>query len=83
MNGLLAAKLQKQNITILLINNDGGGIFSFLPQASEKEYFETLFGTPHGFDFSHAAELYGAKYKKVQNGMNFNKYLQSHSLYQG
>lgn len=67
MNGLLAAKLQKQNITVLLINNDGGGIFSFLPQANEKEHFETLFGTPHGLDFSHAAMLYGGKYNKVQN----------------
>lgn len=67
MNGLLAAKLQKQNITVLLINNDGGGIFSFLPQAKEKEHFETLFGTPHGLDFSHAALLYGGKYNKVRN----------------
>ncbi|MCK1994884.1 2-succinyl-5-enolpyruvyl-6-hydroxy-3-cyclohexene-1-carboxylic-acid synthase [Peribacillus muralis] len=67
MNGLLAAKLQKQNITILLINNDGGGIFSFLPQANEKEHFETLFGTPHGLDFSHTAKLYGGKYNKVQS----------------
>lgn len=67
MNGLLAAKLQRQNITVLLINNDGGGIFSFLPQANEKEHFETLFGTPHGLDFSHAAMLYGGKYNKVQN----------------
>ncbi|MFI8496466.1 2-succinyl-5-enolpyruvyl-6-hydroxy-3-cyclohexene-1-carboxylic-acid synthase [Peribacillus butanolivorans] len=67
MNGLLAAKLQKQNITILLINNDGGGIFSFLPQANDREHFETLFGTPHGLDFSHTAQLYGGKYSKVQN----------------
>jgi 2-succinyl-5-enolpyruvyl-6-hydroxy-3-cyclohexene-1-carboxylate synthase len=67
MNGLLAAKLQKQNITILLINNDGGGIFSFLPQANEKEHFEMLFGTPHGLDFSHTAKLYGGIYHKVQN----------------
>ncbi|MGE7603332.1 2-succinyl-5-enolpyruvyl-6-hydroxy-3-cyclohexene-1-carboxylic-acid synthase [Peribacillus sp. NPDC097675] len=67
MNGLLAAKLQKQNFTVLLINNDGGGIFSFLPQAKEKEHFETLFGTPHGLDFSHAAALYGGKYNKVQS----------------
>ncbi|MDQ0220256.1 2-succinyl-5-enolpyruvyl-6-hydroxy-3-cyclohexene-1-carboxylic-acid synthase [Peribacillus cavernae] len=65
MNGLMAAKLQQTNITILLINNDGGGIFSFLPQASEKDYFETLFGTPHGLDFSHAVALYGGKYTKV------------------
>lgn len=67
MNGLMAAKLQKTNITILLINNDGGGIFSFLPQASEKDYFETLFGTPHGLDFSHAAALYDGKYTKVNS----------------
>lgn len=66
MNGLLAAKLQKQKFTVLLINNDGGGIFSFLPQANEKEHFETLFGTPHGLDFSHAASLYGGTYNKVQ-----------------
>lgn len=73
MNGLLAAKLQKQNITILLVNNDGGGIFSFLPQANEREHFETLFGTPHGLDFSHAAQLYGGKYNKVQNWDEFEK----------
>lgn len=73
MNGLLAAKLQKQNITILLVNNDGGGIFSFLPQANEREHFETLFGTPHGLDFSHTAQLYGGKYNKVQNWDEFEK----------
>ncbi|UZD46513.1 2-succinyl-5-enolpyruvyl-6-hydroxy-3-cyclohexene-1-carboxylic-acid synthase [Peribacillus frigoritolerans] len=73
MNGLLAAKLQKQNITILLVNNDGGGIFSFLPQANEREHFETLFGTPHGLDFSHTAQLYGGKYNKVQNWDEFDK----------
>lgn len=73
MNGLLAAKLQKQNITILLINNDGGGIFSFLPQASEKEYFELLFGTPHGLDFSYAAKLYEGKYQKVTSWVEFQQ----------
>jgi 2-succinyl-5-enolpyruvyl-6-hydroxy-3-cyclohexene-1-carboxylate synthase len=67
MNGLMAAKLQQTNITILLINNDGGGIFSFLPQASEKDYFETLFGTPHGLDFSHAVALYQGEYTKVSS----------------
>ncbi|OIK10843.1 2-succinyl-5-enolpyruvyl-6-hydroxy-3-cyclohexene-1-carboxylic-acid synthase [Bacillus sp. MUM 13] len=72
MNGLLAAKLQKQNITVLLINNDGGGIFSFLPQSSEKENFEVLFGTPHGLDFSHAAQLYGANYAKAESWDHFS-----------
>jgi 2-succinyl-5-enolpyruvyl-6-hydroxy-3-cyclohexene-1-carboxylate synthase len=63
MNGLLAAKLHDLNVTIVLLNNDGGGIFSFLPQAAQPEHFEALFGTPHGLDFRQAAELYGARYR--------------------
>jgi 2-succinyl-5-enolpyruvyl-6-hydroxy-3-cyclohexene-1-carboxylate synthase len=62
MNGLLAAKLHRLRATIVVINNDGGGIFSFLPQAAYPEHFETLFGTPHGLDFRHAAAMYGASY---------------------
>jgi 2-succinyl-5-enolpyruvyl-6-hydroxy-3-cyclohexene-1-carboxylate synthase len=62
MNGLLAARLHGLNATIVVLNNDGGGIFSFLPQAAYPEYFEALFGTPHGLEFRHAAALYGAAY---------------------
>ncbi len=61
-NGLLAARLHGLDATIVLINNDGGGIFSFLPQANEREHFELLFGTPHGLDFRPLADLYGAHY---------------------
>ncbi len=63
MNGLLAAKLHDLNATIVLVNNDGGGIFSFLPQAERPEHFEALFGTPHGLDFQPAATLYGLEYQ--------------------
>ncbi|WP_353947783.1 2-succinyl-5-enolpyruvyl-6-hydroxy-3-cyclohexene-1-carboxylic-acid synthase [Sporolactobacillus sp. Y61] len=73
MNGLLAAKQNKADLTIILINNDGGGIFSFLPQATRPEYFERLFGTPHGMDFAHAAHLYGAHYKKASDMPTFEK----------
>jgi 2-succinyl-5-enolpyruvyl-6-hydroxy-3-cyclohexene-1-carboxylate synthase len=62
MNGLLAARQHALDLTIVLINNDGGGIFSFLPQAAHPEHFEQLFGTPHGLDFEAAAALYGASY---------------------
>jgi 2-succinyl-5-enolpyruvyl-6-hydroxy-3-cyclohexene-1-carboxylate synthase len=62
MNGLLAARRHNLNATIIVINNDGGGIFSFLPQAERVEHFEELFGTPHGLDFRHTAELYGLDY---------------------
>ncbi len=71
MNGLLAAKLHGLNATIVLINNDGGGIFSFLPQAAHPEHFEALFGTPHGLDFRPAAELYGASYHLVDGWDDF------------
>lgn len=64
-NGLLAAKQHKININIILLNNDGGGIFSHLQQAENGTHFELLFGTPTGLNFKHAAALYGAQYSKV------------------
>ncbi len=75
MNGLLAARQHHADLTIILMNNDGGGIFSFLPQASEKKYFEALFGTPHGLDFAHAAALYGADYSEVTELAGFEQAL--------
>jgi 2-succinyl-5-enolpyruvyl-6-hydroxy-3-cyclohexene-1-carboxylate synthase len=63
--GLLAAMQHDLNATIVLINNDGGGIFSFLPQAGDSEHFELLFGTPHGLDFGPIAQMYGARYCRV------------------
>lgn len=65
MNGLLAAKLHALDATIVVLNNDGGGIFSFLPQAAHPAHFEQLFGTPHGLDFAPAAALYGAQYHRA------------------
>ncbi len=77
MNGLLAAKLHKLNATIILLNNDGGGIFSFLPQANFPDNFEQLFGTPHGLAFQHAAALYGANWQRVTNWDEFRSALQN------
>ena len=62
MNGLLAAKQHELDVTILLINNNGGGIFSFLPQSNDKKHFEALFGTPLNIDFKNAVFMYGGKY---------------------
>ncbi len=75
MNGLLAARRygDELNLTIVLINNDGGGIFSFLPQQTEvPDVFEDLFGTPHGLDFRHAAALYGLDYTLAQSPADFD-----------
>jgi 2-succinyl-5-enolpyruvyl-6-hydroxy-3-cyclohexene-1-carboxylate synthase len=71
LNGLIASKLHKINIHVLLINNNGGGIFSFLPQAGEKKNFELLFGTPLDLDFEHAAKLYGGKYVRTETWEDF------------
>ncbi|MDO8491590.1 MAG: 2-succinyl-5-enolpyruvyl-6-hydroxy-3-cyclohexene-1-carboxylic-acid synthase [Dehalococcoidia bacterium] len=62
MNGLLAAKAFGLNATIVVVNNNGGGIFSFLPQAAYEDVFEPYFGTPHGLTFRAAAEMYGLSY---------------------
>jgi 2-succinyl-5-enolpyruvyl-6-hydroxy-3-cyclohexene-1-carboxylate synthase len=70
-NGLLAAKQHGLDMTIVVLNNDGGGIFSFLPQASEPEHFETLFGTPHGLTFQPLAALYGAQYNQATSWEEF------------
>jgi 2-succinyl-5-enolpyruvyl-6-hydroxy-3-cyclohexene-1-carboxylate synthase len=62
VGGLLTARRCGASLTVVVVNNDGGGIFSFLPVAKATEHFESLFGTPHGVDLSHAAALYGARF---------------------
>ncbi|MCA1832124.1 MAG: 2-succinyl-5-enolpyruvyl-6-hydroxy-3-cyclohexene-1-carboxylic-acid synthase [Actinomycetota bacterium] len=61
-NGLLLTRSEKINAVFVVINNDGGGIFSFLPQAEFTDSFEKLFGTPHGIDFAAVAKVYGCDY---------------------
>jgi len=64
IGGLLAARRLDLAVTIVLLNNDGGGIFHFLPVAGESDGFEEHVATPHGLDFSHAAVLYGLDYER-------------------
>jgi 2-succinyl-5-enolpyruvyl-6-hydroxy-3-cyclohexene-1-carboxylate synthase len=73
MNCLLAAKLHSLDATIVVLNNDGGGIFSFLPQAADQRFFEQLFGTPHGLDFEPVAALYGATYYRAQDSTSLRR----------
>jgi 2-succinyl-5-enolpyruvyl-6-hydroxy-3-cyclohexene-1-carboxylate synthase len=54
----------RPDLTVVVVNNDGGGIFSFLPYAG-MDQFEKLFGTPHGVDFAHTAAAAGWEYQRV------------------
>jgi 2-succinyl-5-enolpyruvyl-6-hydroxy-3-cyclohexene-1-carboxylate synthase len=65
VGGLLAARRLGLPLTIVLLDNDGGGIFEFLPLAGERDVFEEHVATPHGLDFEHAADLYGCSYARA------------------
>lgn len=60
-NALLGLVRRDLDVRIVVVDNDGGGIFSFLPQASstEPEVFERLWGTPHGVDVLALAAAHG------------------------
>lgn len=66
MNGLLAIRQHGlTNVTFIVTNNDGGGIFHRLPVARHDPPFTELFLTPHGLKFEHAAAMYGLDYSTV------------------
>ena len=79
-NGLIGSRFQQTDITIIVMNNDGGGIFSYLPQSTETNYFEHLFGTPTGLKFSHIASMYDAQYDAVQTKEEFKKVLNQEKI---
>ena len=83
LNGLLAAKLYELDIKILLINNNGGGIFSFLPQASQPKHFELLFGTPVDLDFSHVVKMYGGTFDTISSWDQFTSSFRKNREYHG
>jgi len=68
LNGLLAIKQQNlKNVTIVLLNNDGGSIFRRLPIAGQEPAFTRLFLTPHGLDFAPVIRMYGLDYAQSGN----------------
>jgi 2-succinyl-5-enolpyruvyl-6-hydroxy-3-cyclohexene-1-carboxylate synthase len=71
IGGLLAAGRLGLDLTIVLLNNDGGGIFHFLPVARQGGAFEEHVATPHGLDFAHAARLYGLRHELVRTPESF------------
>ncbi|MGO5011718.1 2-succinyl-5-enolpyruvyl-6-hydroxy-3-cyclohexene-1-carboxylic-acid synthase [Niallia sp. Sow4_A1] len=83
LNGLVLSHLYKLPITVLLINNNGGGIFSFLPQVNLPRHFELLFGTPLGIDFKHAVEMYKGQYKLIESWQGLETQFQHSNFEEG
>lgn len=68
-NALTALAARGVTLRIVVVDNDGGGIFSFLPQANKlpRDRFEFLFGTPHGTDVLALARAHGAAAVEVSD----------------
>jgi 2-succinyl-5-enolpyruvyl-6-hydroxy-3-cyclohexene-1-carboxylate synthase len=75
VGGLLAASRLGLKLVIVLIDNDGGGIFHFLPAASQGRAFVDHIATPHGLDFAHAAALYDVGYERLADVEAFREAL--------
>ena len=65
MNGLWALRRHGIRATIIVCDNNGGGVFNFLPQAQHTDVFEEIFATPLGLDFAQVARLYGLVFSPV------------------
>ena len=64
LNSLAMLRDSPQPLVVVAVNNDGGGIFSFLPVSEHRDIFEPYFGTPHGLGFENAAAMFGLSYER-------------------
>jgi 2-succinyl-5-enolpyruvyl-6-hydroxy-3-cyclohexene-1-carboxylate synthase len=81
VGGLLAARRLGLKLTIVLLNNEGGGIFDFLPVARaplalEGDRYREHIATPTGLDFAKAAELYGLEHEHASDLAGFRAALE-------
>ena len=71
LNSLRLTRTLDNPFVIIVLNNDGGGIFSFLPIAGFSDVFERYFGVPHGMTFEHAAALFDLNYAQPSSADEF------------
>jgi 2-succinyl-5-enolpyruvyl-6-hydroxy-3-cyclohexene-1-carboxylate synthase len=70
----------RPDLCLVVVNNDGGGIFSALEQAAFPGPFERLFGTPHGTGLNHLAAAFGLPYQRLEQPGDLTKALQGTGL---
>lgn len=77
VNGLIGLVSREIDLRIVVIDNNGGGIFSFLPQAQnlESTKFEKIFGTPHGVNLKMVAQAHQINTYEVANMSDFAEVL--------
>jgi 2-succinyl-5-enolpyruvyl-6-hydroxy-3-cyclohexene-1-carboxylate synthase len=79
LSALLAARRLELKLTIVLLDNEGGGIFDFLPvagAATERDIYTEHIATPTGLDFASAAALYGLGHETVADVAAFRAALE-------
>ncbi|MEU8384209.1 2-succinyl-5-enolpyruvyl-6-hydroxy-3-cyclohexene-1-carboxylic-acid synthase [Streptosporangium sp. NPDC048865] len=80
-NGLLLGSREpRPDLCLVVVNNDGGGIFSMLPQAALRDPFERVFGTSHGVDLGYVAAATGTPYTFVDEPGQLVKALRGEGL---
>ncbi|MET8054317.1 2-succinyl-5-enolpyruvyl-6-hydroxy-3-cyclohexene-1-carboxylic-acid synthase [Streptosporangium sp. NPDC005286] len=80
-NGLLLSPREpRPDLCLVVVNNDGGGIFSLLPQATLRAPFERIFGTAHGVDLGYVAAATGTPYTFVNEPGQLVKALRGEGL---
>lgn len=67
-------------IILIVINNNGGGIFSFLPISKRKTVFERFYLTPHGLDLKQTSPLFNLPYKKIASLKEIEPIIKSQNL---
>ena len=72
-NGFLTASKLRGSLTVVLINNEGGGIFEHLPVAAFDPPFEQFFATPQQVDFAKLSSAYGVEHRMVSDWAEFER----------
>jgi 2-succinyl-5-enolpyruvyl-6-hydroxy-3-cyclohexene-1-carboxylate synthase len=80
LNALLPAKKYSIPLIVILINNNGGGIFEMLPISSEENLFNTFFKTPHNLNISSLVKSFGLEHHLIKGTKDFQNKLKNSFL---